>query len=222
MVIDCERCEVRGLACGDCVVGVLLGMPGWRPGHGGRRTGSRRPDEPVGDRPARPRCISTHRSSGRSPCSRIRASSRGCGWCPDPAAAGEQKRARARERPVTRGEITPFRADLSVFVHPAEALRCRAVRRGSTRRPALAPLRNLRETSRTASRPPRTAPSRSSSVTRAARGRVGRRTRRKESRQRGPAPALPVVPAALGVLRPPPAAPLLGGAPPRCSWPSSP
>ncbi len=28
MVIDCERCEVRGLACGDCVVGVLLGVPG--------------------------------------------------------------------------------------------------------------------------------------------------------------------------------------------------
>jgi hypothetical protein len=28
MVIDCERCEVRGLACGDCVVGVLLGMQG--------------------------------------------------------------------------------------------------------------------------------------------------------------------------------------------------
>jgi hypothetical protein len=32
MVIDCERCEVRGLACGDCVVGVLLGMPGVAPG----------------------------------------------------------------------------------------------------------------------------------------------------------------------------------------------
>ena len=32
MVIDCERCEVRGLACGDCVVGVLLGMPGVVPG----------------------------------------------------------------------------------------------------------------------------------------------------------------------------------------------
>ena len=32
MVIDCERCEVRGLACGDCVVGVLLGMPGVGPG----------------------------------------------------------------------------------------------------------------------------------------------------------------------------------------------
>ncbi len=28
MVIDCDRCEVRGLACGECVVGVLLGMPG--------------------------------------------------------------------------------------------------------------------------------------------------------------------------------------------------
>jgi hypothetical protein len=28
MVIDCDRCEVRGRACGDCVVGVLLGMPG--------------------------------------------------------------------------------------------------------------------------------------------------------------------------------------------------
>jgi hypothetical protein len=28
MVIDCDRCEVRGQACGDCVVGVLLGVPG--------------------------------------------------------------------------------------------------------------------------------------------------------------------------------------------------
>jgi len=28
MVIDCDRCEVRGRACGDCVVGVLLGVPG--------------------------------------------------------------------------------------------------------------------------------------------------------------------------------------------------
>ena len=28
MVIDCERCEVRGTACGDCVIGVLLGVPG--------------------------------------------------------------------------------------------------------------------------------------------------------------------------------------------------
>ncbi|HJU98401.1 MAG TPA: hypothetical protein VJ644_10520 [Jiangellaceae bacterium] len=27
MLIDCDRCEVRGLACPDCVVSVLLGMP---------------------------------------------------------------------------------------------------------------------------------------------------------------------------------------------------
>lgn len=27
MLIDCDRCEVRGLACSDCVVSVLLGHP---------------------------------------------------------------------------------------------------------------------------------------------------------------------------------------------------
>lgn len=27
MVIDCETCAVRGPACGDCVVSVLLGIP---------------------------------------------------------------------------------------------------------------------------------------------------------------------------------------------------
>lgn len=27
MRIDCDSCEVRGLACGDCVVAVLLGAP---------------------------------------------------------------------------------------------------------------------------------------------------------------------------------------------------
>lgn len=27
MVIDCETCAVRGPACGDCVVSVLLGVP---------------------------------------------------------------------------------------------------------------------------------------------------------------------------------------------------
>jgi hypothetical protein len=27
MLIDCDRCEVRGLACEDCVVTVLLGSP---------------------------------------------------------------------------------------------------------------------------------------------------------------------------------------------------
>ena len=25
MLIDCDRCEMRDIACGDCVVGVLLG-----------------------------------------------------------------------------------------------------------------------------------------------------------------------------------------------------
>ena len=28
MKIDCDECPVRGHACGDCVVTVLLGMPG--------------------------------------------------------------------------------------------------------------------------------------------------------------------------------------------------
>lgn len=27
MIIDCDSCVVRGLACGDCVVSVLLGAP---------------------------------------------------------------------------------------------------------------------------------------------------------------------------------------------------
>ena len=27
MVIDCDSCEVAGLACQDCVVSVLLGLP---------------------------------------------------------------------------------------------------------------------------------------------------------------------------------------------------
>ena len=31
MVIDCDRCAVRGDACGECVVGVLLGVPGVPP-----------------------------------------------------------------------------------------------------------------------------------------------------------------------------------------------
>jgi hypothetical protein len=30
MIIDCDSCEVRGNACGDCVIGVLLGTPGPR------------------------------------------------------------------------------------------------------------------------------------------------------------------------------------------------
>lgn len=27
MIVDCDRCEVRGEACGDCVITVLLGSP---------------------------------------------------------------------------------------------------------------------------------------------------------------------------------------------------
>jgi hypothetical protein len=27
MVIDCDRCEMRGIACGDCAVTVLIGEP---------------------------------------------------------------------------------------------------------------------------------------------------------------------------------------------------
>lgn len=27
MLIDCDACKVRGLACSDCVVSVLLGVP---------------------------------------------------------------------------------------------------------------------------------------------------------------------------------------------------
>jgi tetrahydromethanopterin S-methyltransferase subunit F len=27
VLIDCDSCTVRGLACGDCVVTVLLGVP---------------------------------------------------------------------------------------------------------------------------------------------------------------------------------------------------
>ena len=27
MLVDCETCSVRDVACGDCAVGVLLGMP---------------------------------------------------------------------------------------------------------------------------------------------------------------------------------------------------
>lgn len=27
MIIDCDRCEARGRACGDCVVAVILGAP---------------------------------------------------------------------------------------------------------------------------------------------------------------------------------------------------
>ena len=31
MIIDCESCAVRFSACGDCVIGVLLGVPSGAP-----------------------------------------------------------------------------------------------------------------------------------------------------------------------------------------------
>jgi hypothetical protein len=31
VIIDCDTCRVRGPACGDCVVTVMLGLPGARP-----------------------------------------------------------------------------------------------------------------------------------------------------------------------------------------------
>ncbi len=27
MIVECDSCQVRGTACGECVIGVLLGMP---------------------------------------------------------------------------------------------------------------------------------------------------------------------------------------------------
>nr|WP_072847396.1 hypothetical protein [Rhodococcus tukisamuensis] len=30
MIVDCGECEVRGAACADCLVPVLLGLPGVR------------------------------------------------------------------------------------------------------------------------------------------------------------------------------------------------
>ena len=44
MIIDCDSCEVRGHACGDCVVGVLLGGPA--PGRSGPGPGARPGDGP--------------------------------------------------------------------------------------------------------------------------------------------------------------------------------
>ncbi len=41
MLIDCDSCAVRGPACRDCVVNVLLGAPA------ARHTGHTHPTEPV-------------------------------------------------------------------------------------------------------------------------------------------------------------------------------
>jgi len=42
MIIECDSCEVRGHACGDCVIGVLLGTPA------PRASGSDDPELPPG------------------------------------------------------------------------------------------------------------------------------------------------------------------------------
>jgi hypothetical protein len=40
MLIDCDACAVRGPACRDCVVTVLLGAPSARPGRGAHTPGT--------------------------------------------------------------------------------------------------------------------------------------------------------------------------------------
>ena len=40
MIIDCDTCRVRGPACGDCVVGVLTGVPDPASGSPGRPLGA--------------------------------------------------------------------------------------------------------------------------------------------------------------------------------------
>jgi hypothetical protein len=49
MIIDCDTCEVRGAACTDCVIGVLLGAPG--SGSGGAGPSGTDSDEPAPDGP---------------------------------------------------------------------------------------------------------------------------------------------------------------------------
>ncbi|MCF7548318.1 hypothetical protein [Pseudonocardia sp. WMMC193] len=47
MIVDCDSCEVRGAACGECVIGVLLGVPEV-PGAGGAGAVSGAVDVPSG------------------------------------------------------------------------------------------------------------------------------------------------------------------------------
>jgi hypothetical protein len=47
MVIDCDSCEVRGRACGECVVGVLLGVPGVPPREASDPSAGRPPGAPA-------------------------------------------------------------------------------------------------------------------------------------------------------------------------------
>ena len=111
---------------------------------------------------------------------------------------------------MTWGEITPFCPVCRRCGSLARGISLPLFGEGSTCPTPLVPLRNLRETSRSAVRPGRL--------------RRGPRTTRsvaapacvvphggKESRQRGVAQALPVVPAASGASRSPPAAPVARG-----------
>jgi hypothetical protein len=41
MIIDCDHCEVRNIACDDCVVSVLLAAPSVEESEGGDGNGSR-------------------------------------------------------------------------------------------------------------------------------------------------------------------------------------
>lgn len=46
MIIDCDGCAVRGTACGECVIGVLLGAP--EPAAAAGRDGEQAPELPSG------------------------------------------------------------------------------------------------------------------------------------------------------------------------------
>ena len=79
MIIDCDTCEVRGLACDDCVVSVLLGAPGVAGGQGPELDDSERAalDVLAGTGTVRPRPTTRPqplpddgRPTHRSPCCR--------------------------------------------------------------------------------------------------------------------------------------------------------
>ena len=85
MVIDCESCAVRFSACGECVVGVLLGMP---------------PGAPTVslDAPER-QALDVLASRGSYP---------GCGWW-QPVLRSHPTTGTERSKTVTPGDITAFR-----------------------------------------------------------------------------------------------------------------
>ncbi len=93
MLIDCDACAVRGPACGDCVVTVLLAGPA------GDAQGERPPPEV----PPAPELDAAERAAI--------AVLAGCGLVPplrlvplDPPAAGSEGGGRRRAGPVAEGE----------------------------------------------------------------------------------------------------------------------